>query len=77
MIDGPITKDKHGRGTSSGNLGSCAYVGGVDVTLNNVENRDVACRLARYGRDHPVFGLQKTSHHIQHGRTPDRLGLVE
>ena len=57
-----------------GKLG--AYVGGIDVTLNNVQDRDVACRLARYGRNHPVFGLQKTAHHVQHSRTPDRLGLV-
>ena len=64
-------------GIGSGNPASCAYVGGVDVTLNNVENRDVACRLARHRGNHPVFGLQKTTHHIQHGRTPDRLGLVE
>ena len=39
-------------------LGNCTYVGGVDVTLNDVENRDVARGLARYGGNHPVFGLQ-------------------
>ena len=43
---------------TQGNLGICAYVGGVDVTLNNVENRDIACSLARYGGNHPVFGLK-------------------
>lgn len=68
---------KHDCGTDPEDLGSYAYVGGIDVTLNNVENRDVACRLARYGGNHPVFGLQETPHHVQHGRTPDRLGLVE
>ena len=36
---------------------SCAYVGRVNVTLDNVEDRYVTCRLARYGGNHPVFGL--------------------
>jgi hypothetical protein len=44
---------------TQGDLGKdCTYVGGVDVTLNNVENRDVACGLARYGGNHPVFRLK-------------------
>lgn len=38
-------------------LVACAYVGRVNVTLDNVEDRNVACRLARYGGNHPVFGL--------------------
>lgn len=43
---------------TQGDLGNYTYVGGVDVALNNVENRDVACSLARYGGNHPVFGLK-------------------
>jgi hypothetical protein len=58
-----------------GDWGSCAHVGGIDVALNNVQDRDVARRLARYGGNHPIFGLQKTAHHVQYRRTPDRLGL--
>lgn len=60
MIDVPvIPPKKKAIGTDSGGLGKpCTYVGGVDVTLNNVENRDIACGLARYGRNHPVFGLK-------------------
>jgi hypothetical protein len=44
--------------------------------LDDVENRDVARRLARHGRHHPIFGLEETTHHVQHCRAPDRLGLV-
>jgi hypothetical protein len=61
VIDVPVTRQKNARmsrGTDSGDLGNCTYVGGVDVTLNDVENRDVACGLARYGGNHPVFGLK-------------------
>ena len=39
-------------------MGDCTYVGGINVTLNNVENRDVARGFARYGGNHPVFGLK-------------------
>ena len=49
---------KHECGTNTGDLKDSTYIGGVDVTLNNVENRDVACGLARYGGNHPVFGLK-------------------
>ena len=62
MIDVPVTQQKeckHECGTDSAGLEKlCTYVGGVDVTLNNVENRDVACGFARYGGNHPVFGLK-------------------
>ena len=37
--------------------GNRAYVCGVHITLNDVEDRDVARRLARYGGNHPIFGL--------------------
>ena len=40
-----------------GQEGCQTYVGGVDIALNDVENRDVARRLAGYGRDHPVLRL--------------------
>ena len=55
---------------------SRAYVGRVNVTLDNVEDRNVARRLAWYGGNHPVFGLQETAHHVQHSRPPDWLGLI-
>ena len=63
MIDVPVAQPKklqrkHECGTDSGDLGNCTYVGRIDVTLNNVENRDVACGLARYSGNHPVFGLK-------------------
>ncbi len=33
-----LLKGKHDCGTDSGDLGNRAYVGGIDVTLDNVED---------------------------------------
>jgi hypothetical protein len=40
-----------------GQYGNCAYVGGIHVSLDNVEDRDVARRLARHRGNHPIFRL--------------------
>ena len=52
-----------------------AYVCRVDVALNDVQDGDVAGRLARAGRNHAVLGLQQAAHHVEHCRTSDGLGL--
>ena len=49
----------------------------VHLALDDVENRDVAAFLARYGRDHPILGLQQSSHDIQYRRLPHCLGLLD
>ena len=58
MIDVPVTQQSVCVAPTQGTMGDCTYVGGIDITLNNVENRDVARGLARYGGNHPVFGLK-------------------
>ena len=47
----------------------------VNVTLDDVQDGDVAGRLARAGRNHAVLGLQQSAHHVEHCRTSDGLGL--
>ena len=47
-------------------------LGGVDIALNNVEDRDVGAFLhTAVGQD--VLGLQKTAHHVKHRGLADRL----
>lgn len=58
MIDVPVTQQSVSAAPTQWTMGDCTYVGGIDVTLNNVENRDVARGLARHGGNHPVFGLK-------------------
>lgn len=50
-------------------------VGRVDVALDDVEDGDVARRLARRRRDHAVLGLQEAAHDVEDGRAPDGLRL--
>ena len=41
-----------------------AHVGRVDVSLDNVEDGDVARGLARRRRYHAVFRLEQTTHDV-------------
>lgn len=49
----------------------------VNLTLDDVENGDVAAFLARLRRHHAVLGLQQTAHHVQHRRLAHSLGLLD
>lgn len=53
------------------------YIGRISLSLDDVEDRDIATLLRGRSRDHPIFGLQETTHHIQHGRLSHRFRLID
>jgi hypothetical protein len=53
------------------------YVGGIGFALDNVKDRDIAALFRGCCRDHPVLGLQESSHHIQHSSLADRFRVVD
>lgn len=71
--EGALAGEQKRRGRDS----RATHVGGIDLALNNVENRDVAGRAVRDrgARDETVLGLEEASHHVEDGRLPHRLGL--
>lgn len=50
---------------------------GVNLALDDVEDRDIAALLAWVCRDHAVLGLEKAAHDVQDGGFPHGLGLLD
>lgn len=53
------------------------YIGRISFSLDNIEDRDITALLGRRSRDHPVLGLQETTHHIQNSRLSHRFRLID
>jgi len=53
------------------------HVCGVYVSLNNVEDGDVACSFARSCGYHAVFGLEESTHYVEYRGTSNGFGLVD
>ena len=51
------------------------HISRVDVSLDNIQDGDVAGGFARNGGNHPVLRLQQTSHNIKDCRPSYRLRL--
>lgn len=49
----------------------------IHLSLDDVQDGDIAALLAGHCRDHPILGLEKSSHDIQDGRLADGLGLLD
>lgn len=49
----------------------------INVSLNDIQNRDVATLLPRNCGHHTIFWLKKSAHHIQHSCLPNCLCLFD
>jgi hypothetical protein len=50
---------------------------GINLSLDDVEDGDIATLFAGVGRDHAVLWLKETTHDVEHGGLADRLGLFD
>lgn len=67
---------KHSASTSY--LRSCTtHFSGISLSLDDVQDADIAARFTRRGRDHAILWLQKSSHDVEDSGFPDGLGLFD
>lgn len=50
---------------------------GIRLALDNIEDTDVAARLARRDGDHAILGLEESAHDVQDGSFTHRLRLLD
>ncbi len=53
------------------------HIGGIDLSLDYVEDGNIAALLARHRRYHAVLWLQQPPHDVQDCRFAHRLGLLD
>ena len=52
-------------------------IGWIHISLNDVQDRDVATFLSRDCRDHSILRLEESTHHIQNGSFANCLCLFD
>jgi hypothetical protein len=57
-------------------MNKSSHIGGVDISLYDIQNRDVAGRFTWRCGHHTVLGLKQTPHDIEDGRSTDWFCLV-